>query len=185
MKNLGTKTIYTDRLILRRFTKEDNESMRVNWASDESIQKLYSEPTYSNAQEADGFLSKVIANYSNEDYYRWAIAPKDDSENCIGQIAYFLINEKNHWGEIEYCIGRAYQGKGLMTEAVRAILEFGFKQIGLHKVQVCHKEGNIPSQRVIEKAGFIYEGTLRDYFFMEDHYVSRLYYSMLNEEYEM
>ena len=54
----------------------------------------------------------------------------------------------------------------------------------IHKVQVCHKEGNIASQGVIRKCHFTYEGTLRDFFFTDGKYVSRLYYSMLKDEYE-
>lgn len=55
----------------------------------------------------------------------------------------------------------------------------------LHKVQVCHKSNNPKSARVIEKSGFIYEGKLRDYFFMDGEYISRLYYSILEEEWNL
>lgn len=179
---IGTKTIQSKRLLLRRFSLEDNHSMRANWASDPTVQKLYSEPTYETASEAEGFLEKVISNYENPLYYRWAIALADEPDNCIGQIAYFLVNEKNHWAELEYCIGKEYQNKGYMTEAIRAVVEFGLKQMNLHKVQVCHKEGNHSSKRVIEKNHFVYEGTLRDYFYMDEVYVDRLYYSLLKDE---
>lgn len=60
----------------------------------------------------------------------------------------------------------------------------GFEQIKLHKVQISVKSVNAPSKRVIEKCGFTYEGTLRDYFYSEGEYVDRLYYSMLKSEYE-
>ena len=55
--------------------------------------------------------------------------------------------------------------------------------MNLHKVQICHKSINIPSRRVIEKCGFIYEGALRDYFYMDGQYVDRLYYSILKDEF--
>ena len=103
---------------------------------------------------------------------------------CIGQIAYFMVNENNRWAELEYCIGRSFQNKGYITEAVKRIVQYGFEEMRLHKVQICHKANNMPSKRVIEKCGFNYEGTLRDFFFMDGKYIDRLYYSMLKNEWE-
>jgi len=55
--------------------------------------------------------------------------------------------------------------------------------MNLHKVQICHKSINIASRKVIEKCGFVYEGALRDFFYMNGQYVDRLYYSILKEEF--
>lgn len=92
-----------------------------------------------------GLLDKYIGRYENPNYYRWAIFEKAGKE-CIGQIAYFLMDDKNHFGEIEYCIA---------------------------------------SRKVIEKGGFCYERTQRDFFSMDGGYVDRLFYSILEEEYRM
>ena len=123
-----------------------------------------------------------MARYTDGHSYRWAVVLKETDE-CIGQIAYFLVDEKNHFAEIEYCIGRDYQNRGLATEAAKAVIAYGFEEIGLHKVQICHKSINPASKRVIEKCGLHYDGTLRDYFYMDGRYVDRLYYSMLETEY--
>jgi len=63
------------------------------------------------------------------------------------------------------------------------LIEFGFDKIHLHKIEVCHKSINEPSKKLIQKCGFKYEGTLRDFFYMDGQYVDRLYYSMLKDEY--
>ena len=106
------------------------------------------------------------------------------SGQCIGQIAYFLVDSKNHFAEIEYCIGQQFQCRGFATEAAKAVIDFGFRNMNLHKVQICTKTINAPSKRVIEKCGLTYEGTLRDYFYMDGKYVGRLYFSILRDEYE-
>jgi len=182
VSHLGTQTIETNRLILRKFKYEDNQDMRDYWVSDPKVQFLYSEPIYTTYDEVKKLLDSYISSYKNMDYYRWAIIERD-SNSCIGQIAYFLINIDNHFGEIEYCIGTKFQKRGYATEAIKAILDFGFNKIDLHKVQVCHKENNLASKALINKCNFVYEGTLRDYFFIDGEYVDRLYYSMLKEEY--
>lgn len=179
----GTKTIETERLILRRFEYTDGTAMLKYWVADEKIQSLYSEPVYSTTEEVKGLLDKYIGSYEKADYYRWAIIEKDCGE-CIGQIAYFLVDSKNHFAEIEYCIGSAFQCRGYATEATKAVISFGFEEMNLHKVQICTKTINKPSKRVIEKCGFTYEGTLRDYFCMNGEYVGRHYFSILRSEYE-
>jgi len=183
LTHTGTQTIETERLILRRFEYSDCGSVFANWASDEEVQKMYSEPVYSTPEAVKGLLDKYISAYEKEDCYRWAVIERKSGQ-CIGQIAYFLVDSKNHFAEIEYCIGQQFQCRGFATEAAKAVIDFGFRKMNLHKVQICTKTINAPSKRVIEKCGLTYEGTLRDYFYMDGKYVGRLYFSILRDEYE-
>ena len=183
LTHVGTNTITTERLILRQFEYKDDESMLKNWVADEKIQSLYSEPVYSTKEAVRELLNKYIGSYDKSDYYRWAVVERKSGE-CIGQIAFFLVDSKNHFAEIEYCIGSKFQCNGYATEATKAIIAYGFNTINFHKIQICTKTINAPSKRVIEKCGFTYEGTLRDFFYMNGEYVGRLYYSMLKSEFE-
>lgn len=183
LTHCGTKQIETERLILRVFKYTDDENMLKYWISDSAIQSMYGEPVYREKQDVKQLLDKYIELYENEDYYRWAIILKETNE-CIGQIAYFLVDNNNHFAEIEYCIGSLFQRKGLATEATKAIIAYGFNNINLHKVQICHNSINGPSKKVIEKCKFTYEGTLRDYFYRDGHYTHRVYYSILKSEFE-
>lgn len=182
LTNIGTTTIETGRLLLRRFEYADDAAMLKYWIADEKIQSMYSEPVYTTKEEIKELLTKYINSYEKEDYYRWAIVLKETGE-CIGQIAYFLVDNTSHFAEIEYCIGSAFQCKGYATEATKAVIDYGFREIKLHKVQISTMEMNPQSKRVIEKCGFTYEGMLRDYFYMSGEYVGRVYYSMLRQEY--
>lgn len=183
LKQTFTDTVHTERLVLRRFEFSDLDSMMRNWVSDPAVQNSYGEPVYATPEEGKALLAKTIAGYEHANDYRWAVIEKQSGE-CIGQIAFFLVDVKNEFAEIEYCIGAHYQGKGYATEACRAVLQYGFDVIRLHKVQICSRPSNAPSRRVIEKCGFVYEGTLRDYFRMDDGtFESRMYFSLMIDEY--
>ncbi len=182
LNHIGTQTIETERLLLRRFAYTDDDAMLKYWIADEKIQSMYSEPVYSTKDAVKELLDSYISSYERMNYYRWAIIDREIGA-CIGQIAFFLVDSKNHFAEIEYCIGSDFQCRGYATEATKAIIKYGFEQIHLHKIQICTKTINKPSKRVIEKCGFTYEGTLRDYFFMNNQYIGRLYFSMLKSEY--
>ena len=177
----NTEEIETDRLLLRRFAYEDAKSMLSNWAGDDCIQHMYGEPSYKTIDAVRNLLDKYIEGYNDDYYFRWAVIEKESGE-CIGQIAYFLVDGNNHFGEIEYCIGTAFQGRGYASEATRAVIDYGFDKIGFHKVQICVRPSNIPSRRVIEKCGFIYEGTLRDYFYIDGKYEDRMYFSIIRKD---
>lgn len=183
LTHCGTEIINTERLILRPFKYDDIQDCLKNWIADEKIQSMYAEPVYKTKDEVKTLFDKYISSYQNNNYYRWAVIHKASNE-CIGQIAFFWVDSENHFAEIEYCIGQAFQRKGLATEATKAIVDFGFNKINLHKVQISVKEINPASRRVIEKCGFTYEGTLRDYFFSSGKYISRLYYSLLRSEWK-
>ena len=91
LTHIGTDTIETERLILRKFKISDDEAMLKYWIADKKIQSLYSEPVYTTKAEVDELLEKYINSYQKNDYYRWAIIEKNSGE-CIGQI--FLLTAK-------------------------------------------------------------------------------------------
>ena len=104
LTHVGTQTINTERLILRRFEYSDIDSMLRNWIADEKTQWDYGEPCYTTYEAVkELFDTKYIASYSKDDYYRWAVIEKESGE-CIGQIAYFTVDTSNQHGEIEYVI---------------------------------------------------------------------------------
>ena len=73
LNHLGTVTIETERLILRRFEYSDSSDMLEYWISDPAIQSMYSEPVYTTEEEVKALLDKYISGYERDDYYRWAV----------------------------------------------------------------------------------------------------------------
>lgn len=79
LTHIGTNTIETERLILRRFEYTDDNAMLKNWVADEKIQSLYSEPVYSTKDAVRELLDKYIGSYEKNDYYRWAVIEKNQA----------------------------------------------------------------------------------------------------------
>ena len=77
MNHIGTTTIETQRLILRRFTLDDAQAMYENWASDPEVTKFMTWPTHAGVEISSMVLSDWVSQYDNENYYQWAIVPKD------------------------------------------------------------------------------------------------------------
>lgn len=183
MNNLGPQTIDTERLTIRPWTLEDAPAAFRNWLTDPRVQLPLAEPIYQDQASVEALISRYMLDFETKGTYRWAIQLKETGE-CIGLIAFFLLDAINEHGEIEYGIGRDYWGKGLTTEACKAVIRFGFEAMRLHRIQISYKEYNTASLRIIEKCGLVREGIYREYYKENGTYVSRIFYSILNDEYE-
>ncbi len=160
MNKIGTKTIETDRLILRRFKVEDAGDMFENWASDPEVTEFLTWPTHTDVEVTKNLLSDWVTRYEDGGYFNWAMELKETGR-VIGNISAIKINEKIEGADIGYCMSRAYWGRGLMPEALRAVMDYLFDEVGLNRVAACHDVNNPKSGRVMDKAGMKQEGILR------------------------
>lgn len=158
MKYLGTKTIETERLILRRFTLDDAEKMYTNWASDPEVTKYLMWPTHESVETTKKVLADWVAAYENDTKYEWCITLKETAEP-VGSMGIVKINEKVESVEVGYCIGRAYWHQGITSEALKAVMDFCFGEMGVRRVESRHDPKNAHSGDVMKKCGMSYEGT--------------------------
>lgn len=185
MKHLGTKRIETPRLVLRRFTVEDAQPMFDNWASDPEVTKYLSWPTHEKVEVSAWVLGDWISHYGEENYYQWAIVPKDNDDKPIGSIAAVRINDRVESAEIGYCIGKNWWHKGIMTEALSAVMAFFFEEVGANRVSAVHDPNNPHSGDVMRKCGMTYEGTTRRSGRNNQGICDESMYAILKEEYEV
>ena len=157
----GTKTIETDRLILRQFTMEDAPAMFRNWANDDEVTKHLTWPTHSDVEVTKMVLSDWTSHYAKPDFYNWAIVLKENGGEPIGNISVVRINHNTECAAMGYCMSRAHWRKGVMPEALKAVVDFLFDEVGFNRIEAEHDVINPASGRVLEKAAVRYEGTLR------------------------
>lgn len=157
MNHFGTVRLETERLILRQFLPEDAEPMFRNWAGDPAVTKYLTWPAHQSLSVTQMVVKSWIENYADPKYYQWAVELKAIAEP-IGSISGVKIEEAIGSVEIGYCIGRAWWGQGLVAEAVQALFDFYFEQVGVDRIEACHHPDNPNSGRVMQKCGMLYQG---------------------------
>ncbi len=148
MNDFGTREIITGRLKLRRFASDDTDSMFNNWASDPEVTKYLTWDAHPNKEYTVWWISRSLEKYSSDSFYYWAIEFEGDVIGCIGGSR---IGESGF--DIGYCIGRKWWNRGIMTEAVLAVIDFAFNNLLCGYVEISYILENKASGRVAEKCG--------------------------------
>ena len=182
MKHLGSKTIKTDRLILRKVRMSDAVKMYNNWQTDERVTKYLSWKPYPNIETSYMITQKWLNSYAEKDFYLWIIVLKD-SRVPIGTISVMKGSEDWSMGVIGYCIGYDWWNKGYTTEAARAVVDFMFNFVGVDKLMAYCDKSNIASYQVMQNCGLMYEGIHYGYQLREDYQCDVLICSLLRLDY--
>ena len=154
----GTQVLSTPRLTLRPFKPEDAPAMFINWASDSDVTRFLTWPTHSSVEISQWVCNDWVTHYAEPDYYQWAIVYDGQP---IGSIAVVEHDDSIGKAHIGYCIGRAWWHRGIVSEALKAVIDFLFDEVGYDRIEARHDPRNPHSGDVMRKCGMKYEGTLR------------------------
>ncbi len=182
MNHCGTQRLETDRLILRRFVKEDAEAMYKNWGSDPEVSKYMTWQTHSSEKDSKNAIKYFIKQYSDEKYYHWAIVLKENGDEPIGGIDVVLINEDISMVHMGYCIGKKWWHQGVTSEALKAVMDYLFDVVDVNRIESRHDTRNPNSGKVMMKCGMKYEGTMRSADRNNQGICDVSYYALLKSE---
>ena len=178
----GTVEIETERLLLRRFQLTDAEDALRYWLSYPMVTYRYMfGGAYADKESVEALLAQWIDKYSTSNFYKWAIE-EQVSGACIGDIYLWGINENEISCEMGFALGEAFGGKGYMTEASKAVINFSFDVINALKVNICTRSSNIASQNVIAKCGFTQVDTAKDALWENGVQCDRYFYSLMRDK---
>ncbi len=182
MNHKGTVRLETDRIILRRFTQDDATAMFNNFESDKIMTKYLRWKAAETKEEALEVLNGWIVNYEKDDFYQWAIVPREIGEP-IGTISVVGLDEKIDKVHIGYCIGSKWWHQGYTSEALATIISFFFEKVGVNRIESQHDPNNENSGKVMLKCGLKYEGTLRQNDLNNQGIVDAVMYGMIASDY--
>ena len=177
-KNLKLRT---DRLLLRKIRTSDASDMYEYSCRPETSEYLLWDvhPYYSYTLEVAKYLQK---EYSEGKCMDFAIEYKENGK-MIGTVGFTSFDEKNSVAEAGYVISPDYWGKGIATEALTALLNFAFCELGVNRVEAKYIIENKPSLKVMEKCGLKPEGVLRQRMLIKGKYRDIGICSILKSEY--
>ena len=177
----GDVTIETERLILREFRRDDREKVH-EYAVDPEVYHYM--PWGPNTEdETSAFIERAIASRHRDPRLHFELAVTlRETGRLIGGAGIRAADECFRTADMGYCLRRDAWGRGLATEAAAGLIEFGFKQLGVHRIWATCDTGNVRSAHVLEKAGMKLEGTMRDDTWLRGHWRSSRLYSILDDE---
>lgn len=133
------------------------------------------------AADTRAFVQSVLRQMAEEQGFGAAICHQG---KIAGVIGYNSLDSANRIGTIGYWLGEAYQGQGIMTAACRALVNYGFTDLGLNRQVIACATENHRSRRIPERLGFQPEGTLRQAEWLYDRYVDHHLYGCLKQDWQ-
>jgi ribosomal-protein-alanine N-acetyltransferase len=176
--NLKTfPTLTTTRLVLRRITKQDADELFF-LRSDENIMRYICKPKPKDLNDIFALIDKIDGMIASNDGIAWAMCLKDDPR-LLGHISFHAFNKEHHRAEVGYMMHPQYYKQGLMDEALKAVLKFGFQTIGLHSIEANVSPENTPSRKLLERNNFIQEAHFKQNYYWEGEFLDSIIYSLL------
>jgi ribosomal-protein-alanine N-acetyltransferase len=173
-------SLSTRRLQLRQMQPTDAEALFA-FFSDEETMQFYGHEPHRSLDETRESIEQTQARYTRREAIRWGITLKGE-DWVIGSCSFHHFAPGFHRVETGYDLNRAYWGQGIMTEAMVAVLTYGFAELGLHRVEAIIDIANERSKRLLLKLGFTYEGNLRQRYALGDHFYDEHYFGLLKDE---
>lgn len=153
----------TERLILRKIEKGDLDDI-FEYSSDPEISKYLLWSKHENKRVTKRYLTDVLKKYKNGQFYDWAI---ELDGKMIGICGFSRIDVLNDTAEAGYIVARPYQGKGIASEALNAVLKFGFETLRLNVIKCIAFEENAASLAVMKKCGMKVERIVKNHTFQK------------------
>lgn len=146
--------------------------------SDNTIMQFINRPLAASTEDALQLIQKIIDSASANEGITWAISLQNNSM-LIGTIGFWKIDKENYRTEIGYLLHSDHQQKGIMQEAIEAVLTYGFTTMQLHSVEANVNPANEASKKLLLKNKFIQEGYFRENFYYNGQFLDSAIYTLL------
>lgn len=167
----------TERLHLVKVTKEHLHDMMFLRGNKE-VMRYIDRPLIETIEAAEELMQKINTLYETNSGVNWAITLPGETK-MIGNIGFHRIDKENHRAEIGYLLHPDYHRKGIMHEAITAVLTYAFHEMKLHSVEAHINPLNDASRKLLEKNGFVKEAHFRENHYWNGTFIDSAIYSLL------
>jgi ribosomal-protein-alanine N-acetyltransferase len=169
-------TLETERLLLRQLQASDAQDCFL-FMSDEENTRYYDPAPMTRLEQAEQSIERHRRRFAEQEALRWGITLKGENR-VIGNGGY-AWDAENHLAVLSYILAKHYWNQGIMTEALTAMIQFGFDHIHLHRIEAQVASPNLASARLLEKLGFQEEGRLRDRQYVNHQFVDESMFALI------
>lgn len=175
-------TIQTERLRLRKLTMRDAQDIYL-YSQDPLVAKYVLWEAMTSPAEAKNYIRYMLRKYRLGEPASWGIE-WTATGRIIGTIGFMWIQRENASAEVGYSLNRTFWNRGIMTEALSALIEYGFRGMNLNRIEAQHETENPASGAVMRKCGMIPEGTLRQRMMNKGRFVDVNLYAILRQDFQ-
>jgi len=169
----------TERLILREIKLTDvdgvfkvrNEALNIEFTA---------RAPFESKKEAIDLIEKMQGAYNNSTGISWCITIKGN-DTMIGSIGFWRFEREHYRAEIGYAILPPFQNQGFLSEAIQPVLAFGFNSLEIHSVEANLHPGNAPSEKILQKNGFVKEGYFKENYYFNGKFDDTLTYGLVKK----
>lgn len=173
--------LQSDRFTLRRVIRDDVPGI-YNMRSNPEVMRFIPRPLSQTPADAEAVFNMMDEKIEQNAGLNWAIALREQPESFLGVIGIFRIDLDNYRGELGYMLLPEHWNKGVVSELIPIILQFGFKTLNLHSIEAIIDPGNHASRRVLEKSGFRQEAYFRENCFWDGQFLDAVVFSVLEKD---
>lgn len=171
----------TERLRLRKLTMHDARDI-YHYSRDPEVARHVLWDAHRNIGDSRAYLRYMLRRYRLHEPASWGIEYRKTGA-IIGTIGFMWIQTENAAAEIGYSLSREFWNQGMMTEALRAIIAYGFTALNLNRIEAQHEVTNPASGAVMRKCHMIKEGTLRSRLLNKGKFVDVDLYAILKRDF--
>lgn len=171
----------THRLFLRKQELKDAASLQQLRSHDE-VMKFMDSDKHHDIKTSEAFITRNLESYQQKSGFFWAIIESETDSYC-GDIILRKIDSTNARAEIGYTLMPEFWGRGYMKEAMRAVISFGFKDLGLHSIEANINPANETSRALLLKMGFVKEAYFRENYYYNGKFLDSEIYSLLEKDF--
>ena len=174
-------TLTTSRLTLRELKKSDAPALVALLHDEEVSRTLLGNLERVTLKDEQNYIKAMRKQFSKSQRIEWLVCDRATGAP-MGSIGLQSIDRAHNRAGAGFCLARAFWGRGYMTEAFSAVLDYAFGGLELNRVSAGHFAGNLASGRVQQKCGLQYEGTYRQAFLKNGQYIDEVMYAITKQD---
>jgi [ribosomal protein S5]-alanine N-acetyltransferase len=175
-------TLPTQRLALRWLTPADVPALYEVF-SDLEVTRYWSSPPFADIAAAEALLAEIHEAFARRTLFQWGIARRSD-DLVVGTCTLAGLVPAHRRAEVGFALGRRHWGQGYMAEALPALVEFAFGQLGLYRLEADADPRNRASIRALERLGFKQEGYLRGRYHLHGEIQDAILFGLLRPDWD-